>query len=993
MVRRQFACLLLFAAAAFGQQVCPPVNFLNAPEFPPVSLSDTAGLLRETDGSMTELEVLSYSPYTVQREVPDAQALLATCFPLPAYSGKKQTAPVSQASKHGDAVNLPGGNHVLIAFLRYSVTIPDVVVADRATRTTVSETHPPAGVFAASLLLTDVNKDGKADLVVADRGNNDGTQSGVSVLLGNGDGTFQSAVQYATDKASYSVTAADFNGDGNIDLAVANGDSGDVSVLIGTGGGKFAAAVNYPVITGSQGTAPLSIAAGDINKDGKLDLVVIDNGSGDIAVLPGSGNGTFGAPVFTSIGGNPNFIALADFNGDGKLDAAVTKFESATVEVWLGKGDGTFGNARAYIGPPAPTYLTITDVNGDGALDIAVGNGSEVGLQGNPLTILFGRGDGTFAAAPLTPVPQISATSLAIADFNGDGHPDAAVAGQHSTSQFATLLGQAGGTFSAPQFVDVSDNGNGVESPVLTSGDFDGDGKPDIVVAGESASNLSTAGALAFFKGNGDGTFAAPVVSDAGAPPVQAITAADLNKDHKVDLVYGSSGQLSIALGAGNGTFSAPTNAGSPENPVAIAVADLNGDGVADIAVADGGTIGSSAGGVQIYLGKGDGSFSNPATVTVGQNPTTIAVGDVNGDGKADLIVPTGTATVGVWQMAVLLGNGNGTFQAPRFFATDFGPASIAIADYNNDGKPDIVVAHCCGDTDMTVMAGNGDGTFQPEQHFNGGPSPNTVGIADINGDKIPDLVVGGARAVAALVNVTPTFRNVSAASFQTIPLAAESIAAAFGPNVANVKSALADKIPLPTNLGGTTVTVKDVAGVTREAGLFYAGTGQVNYEVPPGTAAGPATVTVTSGSGTTTKGTIVISSVSPGIFALNTSNLAAAIVIRVKPGNVQSSENVYQVSKGAVIAQPISLGAATDKVYLELFSTGIRGRSALSAVKVTVGGYTVPVQYAGAASGFVGLDQINAGPLPRALAGAGSVEVTVTVDGSVANTTNLTIQ
>jgi uncharacterized protein (TIGR03437 family) len=229
---------------------------------------------------------------------------------------------------------------------------------------------------------------------------------------------------------------------------------------------------------------------------------------------------------------------------------------------------------------------------------------------------------------------------------------------------------------------------------------------------------------------------------------------------------------------------------------------------------------------------------------------------------------------------------------------------------------------------------------------------------------------------------------NVSAASYSGTALASESIVAAFGSSFATeVRSATS--LPLPTSLAGTSVKVKDSAGVERLAPLFFVSRGQVNYQVPSGTANGAATVTVTSNQNAVSEGTIRISSVAPGIFTANASGLgvAAATVLRVTADGSQVFEPVarFDQQQGQFVALPIDLGPSTDQVFLILFGTGLRFRSNLSAVTARIGGENAQALFAGPAPGFAGLDQINL-RIPRSLAGRGEVDVTITADGASAN-------
>jgi uncharacterized protein (TIGR03437 family) len=222
----------------------------------------------------------------------------------------------------------------------------------------------------------------------------------------------------------------------------------------------------------------------------------------------------------------------------------------------------------------------------------------------------------------------------------------------------------------------------------------------------------------------------------------------------------------------------------------------------------------------------------------------------------------------------------------------------------------------------------------------------------------------------------------------QVEPFAAESIVSAYGTNLAT-GTAPATSLPLPTSLDGTTVTVKDSAGVARLAPLFYVSASQINYEIPAGTATGTATVSIQNQNGTTQTANIQIGNVSPGIFALNSAGLVAALVLPVTSGQQQPVQPVYQITSGSVLPLPINLGPSTEEVYVEMYGTGIRNANSVTA---TVGGLSVPVLFAGAAPGFAGEDQVNIGPLPRPLAGMGNVNIILTADGHQANIVTVTI-
>jgi uncharacterized protein (TIGR03437 family) len=272
--------------------------------------------------------------------------------------------------------------------------------------------------------------------------------------------------------------------------------------------------------------------------------------------------------------------------------------------------------------------------------------------------------------------------------------------------------------------------------------------------------------------------------------------------------------------------------------------------------------------------------------------------------------------------------------------------------------------------------------------------------ISSFGEDELGELYVvhlGG--AVYRITNPNApanSLASVSAAHFRAgNQLASESISAAFGSDLA-VLTQVNTATPLPTNLAGTQVMVRDSAGAERAAPLFFISPTQINYLIPPNTAAGNATVTITSWSGAVSRGTVQITQVAPGLFTANASGrgVAAAVVERVRANGTRSTEPVAQFdqAQNQFVPVPIDLGPADDQVFLVLFGTGFRFRTALSAVTATIGGTAAEVSFAGAQGGFVGLDQANL-RIPRSLINRGEVDVVLTVDGQPANTVRVNIK
>jgi uncharacterized protein (TIGR03437 family) len=249
------------------------------------------------------------------------------------------------------------------------------------------------------------------------------------------------------------------------------------------------------------------------------------------------------------------------------------------------------------------------------------------------------------------------------------------------------------------------------------------------------------------------------------------------------------------------------------------------------------------------------------------------------------------------------------------------------------------------------------------------------------------------AQAYTAIATSGPgTVTSVSSVD-GSAPLAAEAIASGYGVNLAT-QTQQAAVIPLPINLGGTSVLVTDSNGISRSAELFYASSTQVNYEVPPGVAAGTAKVTVSVNGDPVAFGTARIAAIAPGLYTATSDGkgVAAAVVVTVHANGTQSLASTFQCSAAGCTAVPIDLGLDSDLVVLELFGTGIRGRSALAGVTCKIGSSTLPVAYAGPQTVFVGLDQVNV-TLPKSLRGGGSQTVLLTVDGQTANAVNLTFK
>jgi FG-GAP-like repeat len=571
------------------------------------------------------------------------------------------------------------------------------------------------------ITVADFNNDGILDLAIA---GNDTTE----ILLGNGDGTFQAGKQVPESRI-FSIAAGDFNNDGNQDLLL-NGET----ILLGKGDGTF----QQPTTFGTYATY-VQVAIGDFNGDHKLDFALLYNGATNLVVTYlGNGDGTFQTPLTTELPGYyPRTITAGDFNGDGKTDLATSGCSDSycnaagTANILLSNGNGTFQvQTIAELIGFKPGAILAGDINRDGKTDLVAMNGSD------DMAVWTGKGDGTFNVSQSWALPP-SPGNAAIGDFNNDGQPDIAVINSENDNTqtvMTVVLGTARGKFlaAAESYAYAPD--------VLATGDFNEDGKLDAIVS----SGFDNKGTVAL--GNGNGTFRAlasfPMLPENNS--ANEILVDDFNNDHHLDIISMSDnnlGQVVIGLGNGNGTFKPGVRINCGVNATFVVAGDFNGDGKLDLATTN---YGAGAGNVDICLGNGDGTFQAPTTIGLssGLQPNFAAATDLNGDGKVDLIV-IDSGNPGSY--ITMLGNGDGTFQSPSSpSALGTYPMQPILGDLNGDGKIDMVLQMNNSTDNLYVLLGNGDGSFQTPQIYSliEGPSYVLGGpvIADFNGDGIPDI-------------------------------------------------------------------------------------------------------------------------------------------------------------------------------------------------------------------------------------------------------------
>lgn len=613
----------------------------------------------------------------------------------------------------------------------------------------------------------------------------------------------------------------DFDGDGKPDLVVAaacsraaNGGGGipncpasgsAVVVYLGNGDGAFrlcdrnssSCVPSYGIISGGPQGSLRSIAVGDLNGDGRIDVVAAsdclnnqDCGSGSMVILLGSGDGTFAADAYYPLEGflsQANTITLGDFNGDGYPDIVVglvcTNVPNngcsgpGAVSVYLGNGDGTFSGPTAYqtVGNSA-LYPAIGDFNNDGKLDIIAGS-SNSPLSGNArssLTILLGNGDGTFVqqfynGQPALTLPFAGLSALAAVDLNSDQKLDLAIT--NGSSGVQVMGGNGDSTFQDP-VTYYSTLGNGLTNGApITVTDLNGDGKPDLILSG----SLAGFNGAQIFLNDGTGNLIPGGTYTAGGWLYAPIDVTDFNGDGKADLVLVSGcaedemtggqlcpdGTLTLLLGNGDGTLRSTrylTGANSYGRSFAVAAADFNGDGFQDLALPGctppSGNCGSD--GITVLLSDGTGGYQAPLFFpSLATQGFYLAVADFNGDGRPDVAVFSAcdgdpyTCTGEAVSVFLNTGDPNNLFSNAAVYesgGSSMAPQSIAIGDFDGKNGPDIVLLHCCTSDQqnlISILLNNGDGTFHPAVTTEAANATGSwIAAADFNHDGKADLAV-----------------------------------------------------------------------------------------------------------------------------------------------------------------------------------------------------------------------------------------------------------
>ena len=644
------------------------------------------------------------------------------------------------------------------SLIMISIVIPltaEVAKASCPLPSLVTNQSFPSGANNQGAAVGDVNNDGKLDIVTT---NNIQPNNQISVMLGIGDGTFQSPVNTTTENGGTRIVLADFNNDTKLDVAITlNQASGVIAVHLGNGNGTFGFSDIF-----SAGNFPALIHSADFNNDGKRDIVftgrTVATGIDHFGVMFGTGTGTFGTPTYYPFNQSHGMIDTLpiDINENNFINLVATRSNRLSYP-FINNGNGTFTeltptssiDGSGECDNAVPTSAAVGDFNADGRNEVAVGYRNDISRVG----ILF-RNGASNAQQPFILRDWYRVwvgsggsgnyvSDIAAADFNGDGRSDLAFLESDSQSisiQLDTTV-ITNGTSSPPTTHEqrIGDNATsyyaGVSPRQVLTGDFNNDGKIDLAVRDENGS------ALQILLNSGAGRFKAafrPFVITRGAFEFDE-SKNDLNGDGLTDLVGLGGETLSPFLGSIKGTFrntalrAIDDNILNPLYIFRISLGDFDGDGKKDIV---GAGINNGVSGLRFLRGNGDGTFTDSNNSTnQGVQYYSTAVGDFNSDNKLDVVAITGT-NIGLFR-----GNGQGVFFSPINFPAGTDLRFIVSQDFNGNGRPDVAATDFAANR-VIVLLGNGAAGFGTPVNFTVGTNPTKLALADFNTDGKTDIAV-----------------------------------------------------------------------------------------------------------------------------------------------------------------------------------------------------------------------------------------------------------
>jgi hypothetical protein len=628
----------------------------------------------------------------------------------------------------------------------------------------------PTGFAAA-----DLTGDGVLDLVVANEGGGGSSPGSVSILRGEGDGTFVLLAQPDPQEPGETLDAlpaelgtrdaviGDVTGSSALDIIAVNSLDDSISIYTGQGNGVFA-----PLRVVEVGAAPQDAALSDVNGDGRLDLIIADGNADQIEVRLGDTNAMFAQVQTYPVGTAPTRLVLADMNGDTRLDVVVSNSRSGDVSVLLARTGGTFEAARSFVSDGEPQVLAVIDMNEDDKLDVV--SGTQGSDEGPSVAILRNRDNGMLHGVEDLKVSN-GPSALATADLDDDAFPDLVVSGE--TGEVGILYGGPAGLSTALVGLSVGGRSLGVLALDLT-----GDTLPDLAIVDSENSRI------AVLRNIGERQFAT-AATFATSPNPNAITSGDFNNDGRPDLAVTALGSdrtcrggaepgmscmqdddceggictapgfASVLLQQSNGQFGPARATPVEETPLGIASLDANCDGRDDLVVAN-----EASNTISILRSSGDGTFTIPQTIPqaqAGQGPIAVVAADFNRDGVGDFAVSNFVTPLGLASLRIFTGNCSGPFQ----LVTQSGQlrpgdqvVSIVARDFTGDQIVDIAVVNQTGNA-IRVVTGIGDGRFAFTPQNDGvSRMPIAIAAADFDIDGRYDVVTANSDASANNVSL-----------------------------------------------------------------------------------------------------------------------------------------------------------------------------------------------------------------------------------------------
>ena len=578
-----------------------------------------------------------------------------------------------------------------------------------------------------SISVGDFNRDNYSDIVVANTGIDN-----VGVLLGYGNGSFAPQTSYSTGISSLPcyVIVADCNNDNISDIVATLEGSDEVVILYGYGNGTFQILRRYSTGLGSQ---PYGIVAADLNNDTHLEFVVALSGTGDIAILTEYQAAEFANEIvyLTGAAPQPTSVDIADFNNDNRLDIVVANSGTDSLSILLATSNGTFSMEMTYfIGTDFyPQYVITCDIDKDNQTDIVSAN-----TKNNSISVIMGYGNGSFAEQMIYSTGDNTSPYAVVAgDVNNDSRLDLVIVTK-GRYNIGILFGYDYTSFQTQQPCKSIDNSG---SFGIIAGYFTNDYVLDL------AATFYDSDSWCIYLGHGNGSFTISEIYSLpnGSGPFR-IGVGDFNNDNQSDIVITNlwAGNIVVYLGYGNGTFRHISlySTGETSAPLAVTFGDFNNDSRLDIVVANHGSDN-----IGVFVGYGNGSFETMITYSTGagSSPYCVTVADFNNDGQLDIAVANDdTSNVGI-----LLGYGNGTFvnQVTFRLGNTAGPNGLTVGDFNGDNQLDIATANNNDDT-VGILLGYGNGSFAPfTKYLTGdGSQPNCISVGDFNNDNILDIAV-----------------------------------------------------------------------------------------------------------------------------------------------------------------------------------------------------------------------------------------------------------